>query len=91
MAIRFSKWPDDDSRIIVRRQEAYIGCIRKRQNDWAPSLDLSIALSDAGGRRRAGMAWQSEYAVIREIRQILSAPESRSRQVKERDRSMTGD
>ncbi|MCY4497260.1 MAG: hypothetical protein OXC14_08240 [Rhodospirillaceae bacterium] len=91
MAIRFSKWPDDDNRIIVRRQEAYIGCVRKRENDWVPSLDLSIALSGAGGRRRAGMAWQSEDATIREIRKILSAPKPRSRHVKERDRSITGD
>ena len=76
MAIRFSRWPDDDSRIIVRRLDAYIGCIRKRENDWAPSLDLSIALSGAG-RRRAGMGWRSEDEAVRQVRKILSAPEPR--------------
>ena len=76
MAIRFSKWPDDDSRIIVRERDSYVGCIRKREHDWAPSLDLSIALSGAGGRR-AGIAWPSEDEAIREIRRILSAQRSR--------------
>ena len=75
MAIGFSKWPGDDKRIIVRRLDAYIGFIRKGENDWAPSLDLPIALSSAGDRRRrARMAWQSGAAAIREIRKILSAP-----------------
>ena len=79
MAIRFSKWPDDDSRIIVREGDNYVGCLRKRENGWAPSLDLSAALNGAGDPRpRARMAWRSELEAVREIRMILSEPEPRS-------------
>ena len=89
MAIRFSKWPDDDSRIIVREGENYVGCLRKRENGWAASLDLSTALNGAGDPRpRARMAWRSEFEAVREIRGILSASEPRSRHGQERDRPM---
>ena len=48
MTIRFNKWCHDDSRIIVRERDSYVGCLRKRENGWAPSLDLMTALRGAG-------------------------------------------
>ena len=86
MTVRFSKWPHDDSRIIVRRRDSYVGCIRKRENGWAPSLDLMTALRDADDRRSwARKDWRSEFEAIREIQEILSSsPESQSRSVQER-------
>ena len=48
MTIRFSKWRHDDSRIIVREWDSCVGCLRKRENGWAPSLDLMTALRGAG-------------------------------------------
>ena len=88
--VRFSKWPHDDSRIIVRKRDAYVGCIQKQKNGWVPSLDLSSALNGAGGARSwARKNWQSALEGVREIREILSPePEPRSRRVKERDRTM---
>ena len=87
MTVRFSKWPHDDSRIIVRRRDKYVGCIRKRENGWVPSLDLSTALNGADDRSsRARKGWRSELEAIREIRRMLSpATEPRSRHMKERD------
>ena len=86
MTIRFSKWRHDDSRTIVRDRDSYVGCLQKRGNGWAPSLDLMTALKDAGDfRSRAGKDWRSELEAIREIQEILSSsPESQSRPVQER-------
>ena len=88
--VRFSKWPHDDSRIIVRKRGAYVGCIQKQKNGWVPSLDLSTALNGAGGGRPwSRKNWQCELEGVREIREILSPePEPRSQRVKERDRTM---
>ena len=85
MTVRFSKWPHDDSRIIVRRQDEYAGCIRKRKSSWVPSFDLSIALNGTGDRRsRSRRSWRSELEAIREIREVLSSsPEAQSRPVEE--------
>lgn len=90
MTIRFSKWRHDDSRIIVRERDSYVGCIRKRENGWAPSLDLSAALKDAGNfRLRSRRGWESELEAVREIREILSSsPEAQSRPVQERHRPL---
>ena len=90
MTVRFSKRPHDDSRIIVRKRDTYVGCIRKQKNGWVPSLDLSTALNGIDGpRSRWRRNWRSELEAIREIREILSpAPEPRSRRVKEQDRTM---
>ena len=51
MAVKFSKWPSDDTRIIVRRMGEYIGCIRKRKNGWLPSLNLSAAMNGTDDNR----------------------------------------
>ena len=86
MTIRFSKWRHDDSRIIVRERDSYIGCLRKRDNGWAPSLDLMTALRSAGDfRRRSRRGWESELEAIREIQEILSSSvEAQSRPIQER-------
>ena len=86
MTIRFSKWRHDDSRIIVRERDSYIGCLRKRENGWVPSLDLMTALRGAGdfrlGSRRG---WESELEAVREIQEILSSSvEVQSRPMQER-------
>ena len=74
MTIRFSKCRHDDSKIIVRERDSYVGCLRKRENGWAPSLDLMTALRGAGLRRsRARRGWPSELEAVREIREILSS------------------
>ncbi len=72
MTIRFSKWRHNDSRIIVRERDAYVGCLRKRDNGWAPSLDLMTALRGAGDfHLRARKDWRSELETVREIQETL--------------------
>ena len=86
MTVRFSRWRHDDSRIIVRERDAYVGCLRKRENGWAPSLDLVTALKGAGDfRLRSRRSWESELEAVREIQEILSSsPEAQSRPMQER-------
>ena len=86
MTIRFSKWRHDDSRIIVRERDSYVGCLRKRENGWAPCLDLMTALRVAGDfRLRSRRGWESELEAVREIQEILSSSgEAQSRPIQER-------
>ena len=85
MTIGFSKWRHDDSRIIVRERDTYVGCLRKREGGWAPSLDLMAALEGAGDfRHRSRRGWRSEFEAVREIREILSSSAAQSRPAQKR-------
>ena len=71
MAVEFSKWPSDDTRIIVRRMGEYIGCIRKGKNGWLPSLNLSAAMNGTDDNR-SRTVWRNRHVATEEVRKVLS-------------------
>ena len=71
MAVKFSKWPSDDTRIIVRRLGEYVGCIRKGKNGWLPSLDLSAAMNGTDVNR-SRTVWRNRHDATEEVRRVLS-------------------
>ena len=60
MAVKFSKWPSDDTRIIVRRLGEYVGCIRKGKNGWLPSIALSAAMNGTDDNR-SKTVWRNRH------------------------------
>ena len=71
MTVKFSKWPGDDTRIIVRRLGKYVGCVRRGKNGWLPSLDLSAAMNGTDDNQPRTV-WRNRHDATEEVRRVLS-------------------
>ena len=71
MTVKFSKWPGDDTRIIVRRLGKYVGCVRRGKNGWLPSLALSAAMNGTDDNRPRTV-WRNRHDATEEVRRVLS-------------------